>query len=316
MGKLGNPEEENKIPRRDFIKKLGILGVGAVIAPTELFSQTQERKELNRGIKSSEMVEMQNGGDMPVGFVRTKINIEFNDNTGKIEGVGSFFSLEDLGKVKAEFLSNKKHPEFFANGVNFDTIKSQYDSKNRKVALIVAGAYYASNTKQIEGIALEDGQMVGQNDLKSGSNGLLVIKNGNPEIQYVNQIPDFNAYLEELKRQNADVFQQSSYIRPSGSFNSSNTQKWELRFFVEGERNGVAKKGIINFSTTMTYTEAVEALSKMSGFKITKAIGLDTGNMSEGYFYDKGDKKYLMIDEQVGTHRDQYTNVVVLYNEK
>mgnify|MGYP001559778096 FL=1 len=54
----------------------------------------------------------------------------------------------------------------------------------------------------------------------------------------------------------------------------------------------------------------------MSGFKITKAIGLDTGDMSEGYFYDKGDKKYLMIDEQVGTHRDEYTNVVVLYNGK
>ena len=59
MEKLGNPEEENKIPRRDFIKKLGILGVSAVVAPTELFSQSRvEQKELNRGIKSSEMVEM------------------------------------------------------------------------------------------------------------------------------------------------------------------------------------------------------------------------------------------------------------------
>ena len=316
MEKLGNPEGENKIPRRDFIKKLGIIGAGSVIAPTDLFSQSREQKEVNRGIKSCEMVEMQNGGDMPDGFVRTKINLEFNDNTGKIEGAGSFFSLENAGKAKAEFLSNKKHPNLFANGVNFDAIKSQYDSQNRTVSLIVAGAYYAPNTKQIEGIALEDGEMVGQDNAKSGSNGLLVIKNGNPEIQYVNQIPDFNAYLEELKRQGADVFQQSSYIRPGGQFSSSNTQKWELRFFVEGERNGVAKKGVINFSTTMTYTEAVEALSKMSGFKVTKAIGLDTGNMSEGYFYDKGGKKYLMIDEQVGTHRNEYTNVVVLYNEK
>jgi len=262
------------------------------------------------------MVEMQNRGDMPVGFVRTKINLEFNDNTGKIEGAGSFFSLEDLAKAKAEFLSNKKHPEFFANGVDFDAIKKYYDSQNKKVALVVAGAYYTPNTKQIEGVALEDGQMVGQDNVKSGSNGLLIIKNGNPEIQYVNQIPDFNAYLEELKKQKADVFQQSSYIRPGGSFSSSNTQKWELRFFVEGERNGKTQKGIMNFSTTMTYTEAVEALSKMSGFKITKAIGLDTGDMSEGYFYDNEDKKYLMIDEQVGTHRDEYTNVVVLYNEK
>ena len=192
MEKLGNPEE-NKIPRRDFIKKLAVLGVGAVVAPTEVFSQTQEREKLNRGIKSSEMVEIKNGGDMPVGFVRTKINLEFNDNTGKIEGAGSFFSLEDLGKAKVEFLSNKKHPEFFANGVDFDAIKKYYDSQNKKVALVVAGAYYAPNTKQIEGVALEDGQMVGQDNVKNGSNGLLIIKNGNPEIQYVNQIPDFNA---------------------------------------------------------------------------------------------------------------------------
>ena len=49
MEKLGNPEE-NKMPRRDFIKKLAVLGVGAVVAPIEVFSQqTQEKKTHTEG---------------------------------------------------------------------------------------------------------------------------------------------------------------------------------------------------------------------------------------------------------------------------
>ncbi len=310
----GTPNPDNS--RRDFIKKLGIFLAATLVAPNSVFSKSTLEKTDNRPVKSVEMTEMPDQGNLHEGFVRRKVNLEFDDSKGKIEGAGSFFSLEDETKGQAQFLSNKSHPDLFKNGVDFDAIKTHYTALGQNVTLVVAGAYYAPGTKEIEGVALEDGVMVGQDTAKSGSNGLLVIKDGKPEIEYVNQIPDFPTYLTDLKNEKADAFQQTSYIRPGGAFTSSNPKQWELRFFVEGTVNGVTKKGVLNFSTAMTYTEAVEAMKKMSGITITKAIGLDTGDMSEGYFYDKTDKKYLMIDEQSGTHRDEYTNVLVLCSKQ
>lgn len=309
-----NFQPNNDNSRRRFIRNLSILGTGAVLAPKEIFSQpSQESQEQNRGVETSVMKEMEGHGNLPDGFSRSKINVKFEGEL-EIEGAGSFFSIEDSRKAKVDFLSNKEHPDFFAGGVDFTAIEKYYKSQGKEITLVAAGAYNPG-TKIIEGIALENGQMVGQDQLKSGLNGLLVIKDGNPEIQYVNQIPDFNSYLDQLKNENASVFQQTSYLRPGGQFSSSNQKKWELRFFVEGEQDGRPKKGIINFSTPMTYTEGVETMKKMEGFTITKAVGLDTGNMSEGYFYDKNNGKNLMIDEQVGKHRDEYTNVVVFFSK-
>jgi hypothetical protein len=311
---FGNTNNDKENSRRNFIKKMSILAAGLIIKPKALFSESIESNEQNRIVESSRVESMENQGNLPDGFSRSKINIKFQGEK-EIVGAGSFFSMEDLGKARAELLSAKKHPELFSNGVNFDSIEKHYRNEGKKITLAVAGAYYAPGTKDIEGVALEKGQMVGQDSLKQGSNGFLVIKDGNPEIQYVNQIPDFNSYLEDLKNQNADAFQQTSYLRPGGNFTSSNPRKWELRFFIEGEENGKQKKGVINFSTPMTYTEAVEAMKKIEGLKVSKAIGLDTGNMSEGYFYDKVNGKNLMIDEQVGTHRDEYTNILVMFSE-
>lgn len=331
-----NNDGPKKIPRRDFIKTFVTAVAGLAIAPEMALSNTtKEQQEGNRTVESSEMVRMvrkekkdpNNPSNSPEnmvevedsnlseGFSRMKINLKFTGEN-EIIGAGSFFSLEDPNKAKAEFISNTKHPEFFQNGVNFDAIQKYYEQKNKKITVVVAGAYYAPNTKKVEGVALEDGVMVGQDTVKSGSNGLLVIENGNPEIQFVNQISDMDQYVKELQNKKADMFQQTSYIRPGGSFSSSSPNKWELRFFVEGEYNGVAKKGILNFSEDMTYTEAVETMTKMKGFKISKAIGLDTGDMSEGYFYDKNGAKYLMIEENSGNHRDEYTNVLVFYSQE
>ena len=319
---MGVPNKEgNNISRGSFLKKIGILTAGVLVTGDVLAKQesTQEFKEQNRTIELSEIKEMERNGDLHEGFSRYKINLKFQgDQEKKIEGAGSFFSIEDTAKGKVEFLSNKQHPELFVNGVSFDAIEKHYKDLGKEVTLIVAGAYYAQGTKDIEGIALENGKVVGQGIPKIGSNGLLVIKDGNPEIQYVNQITDLNTYIEERKKAGDSMFQQTSYLRPGGKFTSKLNVVWELRFFVEGEMNGKVKKGIVNFSTAMTYTEAVEAMTTMDGFKINKAIGLDTGSMSEGYFYSKQegkpDTKNLMIDEKVGTHRADYTNVVVFCN--
>ena len=317
-----NSEDNNNMSRGSFLKKLGIITAAAVLTPKDLISETSKKPEnieANRSVESSKIKEMDRHGDLHEGFSRYKINLKFSGEK-EIEGGGSFISLEDAAKGKAEFISNKLHPEFFAKGVNFDAIEKHYTNRGKKVTLVVAGAYYVKDTHNIEGVAIENGKMVGQDAPKAGSNGLLVIKNGNPEIQFVNQLPDFNAYKEEIKNAGDSMFQQTSYLRPGGKFNSTKPEKFELRFFVEGEMNGKSKKGVINFSTSMTYTEAVETMSKMDEFKISKAIGLDTGDMSEGYFYSKqegqGDKKNLMIDEDIAKSREaqcrnEYTNVLV-----
>lgn len=321
MENMGNGDNNN-MSRGSFLKKLGIITAAAILTPKDLISETSkkpENVEANRSVESSKIKEMDRHGDLHEGFSRYKINLKFQGEK-EVEGGGSFFSMEDTAKGKAEFISNKQHPELFANGVNFDAIEKHYTNLGKKVTLVVAGAYYIGGTHDIEGLAIENGKMVGQDAPKAGSNGLLVIKNGNPEIEYVNQIPDFNKYKEEIKNAGDSMFQQTSYLRPGGKFESQKTQKFELRFFVEGEMNGKPKKGVINFSTSMTYTEAVEAMSKMDEFKISKAIGLDTGDMSEGYFYSKQegqvDKKNLMIDENIAKGREakcrsEYTNVLV-----
>ncbi len=316
MKNMEGPNNDGKQSRRDFLKNLGILGAGLALAPEKVFSSTtKENNELNRTVESSEMIEMENGGNLPDGFKRTKINIEFNDGRGKIEGAGSMFMF-DNEKGKAEFISKTSRPDFFANGIEFSKVENKFRSAGNDPVLIVAGAYYSPNTNNIEGIALENGVTVGDDIPKSGSNGFLVIENGDPHIEFINQIPDLNSYLDKLKSEKADAFQQTSYIRPGGTFSSDKDIKWELRFFVEGEQEGKMKKGIINFSIDMTYTEAVETMNKMTGLKIQKAIGLDTGNMSEGYFYEKNGKRNLMIDEDAGTHRNEYTNVLVFYSKE
>ncbi len=311
MPKMEGPDNS----RRGFLKKIGILGATAMVMPDKLFSQTVEQQEQNRTVESCRMESMENNGNLKEGFSRYLVALKFAGEAEKIDSA-SFFSLENKQKAKADFVSNKMFPGFFdGEGINFDDIKSYYERSGKKVTMIVAGAYHPSNSKEIEGIALQDGNKVGQDIPKSGNNGLLVIRDGNPEIQYVNQIPDLNAYLAELESEGADLFQQKSFIRPGGSFSSSIQQRFELRFFVEGQVNGVNKKGVLNFSQAMTQTEAVEAMQKMKGFNITKAIGLDTGFMSEGYFYDHEDKKILMIDENMGKHREDYTNALVLYSQ-
>ncbi len=65
----------------------------------------------------------------------------------------------------------------------------------------------------------------------------------------------------------------------------------------------------------MTCSEALQVMQRISNFKIERAIGLDTGIASEGYFYDKDGQGYLMVDEDFGAGRD-CTNMLVLYSDQ
>ncbi len=300
----GNHEEENEgMTRRDFLKNLAVVaGVGLGMAPTE-----SEAKPIEQNRVKSSRLETMEGHNMPDGFARSKIHATFEGGQEKL--VGSFFTMGDR-RAKADFISKTKHPDFFDSSgrPNFSNI----GKKHKKTALIVAGGFLSSRGHhQTEGIALENGQMVGENAPAGELNGLMVIKNGVPEIQNLNQIPDINAFLGQARKEGWSLFQQTSYIRPGGQFQSANPRKYELRFFVEGE----GKKGVINFSEHMTYTEALQVMQRMANFKIERAIGLDTGICSEGYFYDKSGKGYLMVDEDFGAGRD-CTNMLVLYSDQ
>lgn len=88
--------------------------------------------------------------------------------------------------------------------------------------------------------------------------------------------------MKQAKKEKWSLFQQTSFIRPGGKFVSHKDDLYELRFFVEGG----GKKGVVNFSEKMTYNEAVFVMNNIAGWSIEKAIGLDTGMVSEGYFYD------------------------------
>jgi len=266
---------------------LSLLGV----IPTSAEAQEQR-------VSKPRLIEMSDH-KMPEGFTRSKILAEIN---GQSEVIGSVFFLEE-SRAKAEFITRKSSPE------DFEAIQSTIRARGDTVALVAAGAFFTS-AGQTKGLALQDGQMVGEAQATDSLNGMLVIKNGVPSIEYLNQISDFQAFLAQAKKEGWDLFQQTSYIRPGGTFQSSNPNAYELRFFVEGE----GKKAVVNFTEKMTYTEAVQALEQLAGFQIEKAIGLDTGTVSEGRFFDREGNACTMLDEQFGKGKG-YTNLLVLFSD-
>jgi len=240
---------------------------------------------------------MSQNGNLPPGFSRELI----------LDGknlIGSFFEIENGGR--ADFLSNKKNPQYFPNGkVDFDAIKKDFERRGKKVVLIVAAAFLKSGTAdKIEGFALEDGKVVGEKSPDFNLNGILQIENGIPQIKFLNKI--FDTTFSAAKKNKFSLFKNISFLRPGGKFSSQNPREYELRFFVEFD----GKKGVANFSKKMTYKKAVKILQKLG---IKKAIGLDTGIVSEGYFFDKNGNEFLMVDENFDGGQN-YTNLLVFYS--
>lgn len=279
---------------------LALTGAAALGALPRTAEASEER------ISNARIVKVRDH-NMPAGFSRTKIEAEL-DGVSKV--IGSAFFLED-GHAKAEFITKKANPKDFGpdGRPQFESIQSNVSARGDKVVLVGAGAFFKSDG-QTKGIALEKGQMVGDDQAANELNGILVIRNGVPSIEYLNQLPDPQAFFEQAKGEGWSLFQQTSYLRPGGKFHSSNPTSYELRFFVEGE----GKKAVINFTEGMTHAEAVQALQNLAGFKVEKAIGLDTGAVSEARFFDEDGKAYTMVDEQFGKGRG-YTNVFALYSD-
>ncbi len=305
-----NVPGETGISRRGFLKWLALLIAAVFDIKTIVAACTQPKNKLETsGRFESARIEFMEDGNMHSGFGRYKIIAK--DRNGVEKLVGSFFGMMD-DKAAARFFSNKHHPDFFDEKGRpfFDKIKNDIEKTDAKTVLIVAWAYLKPDTLSIEGRALENGIMVGEIDSKSELNGLLVIKDGVPEIQYLTQIWDQDAFLKQAEKEKWSLFQQTSFIRPGGRFVSQKDGLYELRFFVEGG----GKKGVVNFSEKMTYNEAVFVMNNIAGWSIEKAIGLDTGIVSEGYFYDTWGKSFVMVDESFGPTKGGATNFMVLFS--
>ncbi len=291
-------ETPKDLTRRGFIGGL-LAFTGTAVAGA--LPQTAEAGV--ERISQPKVVEIPNH-NMPEGFSRSRIEANVS---GASKPIGSIIFLDD-GRAKAAFASKSLHPQYFdAQGrPDFDAIQGAYKGKGDKVAFIGAGAYY-NDAHQTQGIALEKGKMVGENQ-PSAQNGILVIHNGVPRIEYKSERPEL---LIPTGDEGVSMFQQTSYIRPGGTFTSDKNDFLSLRFFVEGQ----GKKALINLSEPMTYTEAVRVLQTLAGFTIEKAVGLDMGPVSEGKFYYSDGGSYSLIDKTFGTSGHGYTNVFVLYSD-
>ncbi len=254
---------------------------------------------------------MDNNGNMPDWFKRFEVNSQWKQ-------IGSFFTLEKGGKV--DFITNenidlKKY--LSPNIINFWGIYNYYKQRWKNVALTVAGAF-TPNRKIVEGIAYENGEKRWQ-DIKSKWTGLLVIKNGNPEIMNLEDIPDLDDFKNKVKWNDWSMFQQIQVIK---NWTKQNTgaldgKEKEFRFFVEREAGGQISRGIVNFSKSMTLEDAVKVLKDIG---VKNALYLDSGNLSMSYFYDKNyaknreDKyRHWMRDEKDAFSSTGYTNLVIFY---
>lgn len=307
------------LTRREFlglVPKAVALAAGAGI----LLENEAHAKEIEP-IKRTYLQEVKPAHNMPGGVSRFEIHAEVK--SGKEKLVGSFFAMESGNESRLEFLSRKKHPQFFTPEINFQAIKDFYQQQGKQVALEVAGAF-TPDWKQIEGLAYENGESVGQ-DKPAAHSGLLVIKNGKPSIEQLHSNTT-TSLVQNAVTNKWSLFQQLSAIQGGKIVATPSLAKpIEARFFVERKTPAGITAGIVNFSEHMTVAQAIDALMKMDNgtSRIENAIYLDTGAVSEGYFYTKDGVAHKMVDEQFSQNGVQrkdnlkrYTNLIVLTSGK
>jgi len=294
MGKMETWENSNEQLNLDWIwKKFNELLKKVVLWAKWLAGQSDLLAEEPKATIEI----MNNNGNMPIWFGQFNVI----DKNGGL--VASFFTLERGGKV--DFMTRENSPQ----NINFWQIYNKYQSSWKKVVLIVAGAF-SPDYKIIEWIAYENGQKRWQN-IRSQWNGLLVIKNENPEIMNLEDIPDLDNLIRQVVNGRWSMFQQIQVIK---NWIERNTQavkkKWKFRFFVERYAGGETSRGIVNFSESMTLNDAINILK---GIKIINALYLDGGMVSEWIFYDRDNYTHTIKDEQFKKKSNGYTNLLIFY---
>lgn len=145
---------------------------------------------------------------------------------------------------------------------------------------------------------------------------MLIIENGHPQITHLDKIADIEGFLQKARDSGWSFFQQVSAIidgKPADDIVLPGIAK--RRFLVEIKQGDRTKFGILSFIKETTYEHAVSVLLEMPAMNLTvlNALYLDMGAVSEGYFYDHNNTKYLLGDKN--DNMGNYTNMLIIYHK-
>ncbi len=296
-----------------FERGTAVLATSIVLNATEVKGQVPQSPDKNQ-IENSH-IQHNKDQNMPNGFQRDFVVGSMNSHE-KI--VASLFYFEE-GKTKAEFLSNDLHPEAFSPEINYDKIRRIVESKGKDFVIAFAGAY-KSPSNNIEGVALEEGISVGEQNFSKWSGFVYITPDGNIELLRLKDAQEnfdrgaAENLVQKAEQEQGSLFQQIPAIwNGEKKMTSSSPDKFEYRAICE-TKDG--KKFVLNCSEKITLNDFLDMalnLKSENGGQLIKTLMLeDTGVYSYGVFEDKDGKPYTMVDENYADNKKGYTNVVVI----
>ncbi len=287
---------------------------GLILNAAEVAAQTNKSSSEDITISQTH-IETMSDQNMPNGFKREQV---FGSISGKEKVIASLFYFED-GKTKAYFISNDKHPEAFTPNIDYEKVSDIVKDKGSELVIAFAGAY-KSKSGGIEGIAIENGNSVGESKY-SKSGFVYISSNGTLELFRVKD--DFDNYdtlkadniVAKARKEKGSLFQQipaiwNGVVRLK---DPDDKLKFEWRAICQTKDR---KKMILNCTEKITLKDFLEFTNNLKdamGQPLIHNLMLeDTGAYSYGVFKDKGRMNYKMVDEQYADNKSGYTNVVVI----
>jgi hypothetical protein len=311
-----------------LISRAGVLGLTVAsllsVVPKESYSQnsfnqTQKSVEVASNLSNPHVIEKRDQ-NMPEGFKRESI-LDANQKQ-----IGSLFWFEG-GKVS--FLSNDKHPNAFSPKIDYTKLNHEVQKEGDEMVISFAGAY-KSPSGNIEGIAMENGEMVGEGQFSKWSGFVYITPAGKIEMYRAKDAQEnfdaarAEALVTRAKQEKGSLFQQIPAIwNGQKKLNSSSTNVFEFRAVCQ-TKDG--RQFVINCTEKVTQNQFLDMclnLKDKNGNTLVYDLMLvDTGVYSYGVFRDKNqieqdDKTgtfsaHTMVDEQYGDNVTGYTNVIVI----
>ena len=313
---------------KDTGKKVAKVGLGVGLAINSF--GTPALADNPKDIEENSTSEIYQGGfknpelkshadqNMPDGITRYFVYAE-----GISEPIASVFWLEE-GKAKASFKSNDLHPQAFNSDISYSQLNSELEKQGQEIVLAFPGAY-RSKSGDIEGVAIENGKSVGENNYSKWHGFLYITPNGSMEMSRLRdqnnnfQQAEADALVSRAQREGGSLFQQIPAIwNGQKRLNSSTQDQFEWRAICQ-TKNG--EKFVINCQTKCTQEEFLvmcNELTSNGGRLVDDLLLVDTGIYSEAVFRDKdqvannsGFTAHPMKDENY-PNTQGYTNAVVI----
>ena len=261
--------------------------------------------------------------NMPDGVTRYFVYVENKENP-----VASVFYLDE-NKTNISFQTNDMHPQAFSGDINYESLDKQLNNMNEELALAFPGAY-KSPSGEIEGVAIEQGQMVGENSYSKWHGFVYITLNGSMEMYRLRdaqnnfQKDEADKLVARAQNEHGSLFQQIPAIWDGEKkLHSTSTSKFEWRAICQ-TKDG--KKFIINSHEKSTQEEFLVMCNELTdgngNLLVDDLMLVDTGIYSEAVFRDKHQvendstfESYPMRDENY-PNKQGYTNVVVVAVEK